>query len=346
MNDTETKPAAPAVGKGVLVLVGLLAAFGVGWYVGGLSKPADEDGKRDPNTGLALSAQVEAVNAGKRVSLVDDDVTYDDIVEAVGQLKEGSRVRLLDFPSPQLEDAGLEKLASIQGVQEVNFSDSKVTGKGLAHLAEYTEMERLWLNRTRVRGGLDQLKAPGLLELRLRDTDVDDEALAALTNFPKLRFLSLAGTRAGNATAERIGQLAELEELRLGRTAVDDDGLASLAGLTELRRLSLNGLKVTNAGLEHLSGLQGLEELLLEYTSVDDDGLATLAKLPNLEVVALAGTKVTGAGIESALADAKWIILYADATQVDGALLAKLTESHPDIEISVEEESDDDIGKQ
>ena len=122
----------------------------------------------------------------------------------------------------------------------------------------------------------------------------DDDDMAHLKGFPRLRYLNVFNSR------------------------VTEAGIVHLKSLPELENLSLGGTRITDAGLVHLQQLRKLEGLGLYSTGVTDEGLAHLHDLAGLKRLGLFSTKVTPQGIqrlEQALPDCRvWYYGPSDAS--------------------------------
>jgi beta-lactamase regulating signal transducer with metallopeptidase domain/5-hydroxyisourate hydrolase-like protein (transthyretin family) len=102
-----------------------------------------------------------------------------------------------------------------------------------------------------------------------------DEALRAVSAFPRLKRLFLRG---GQAT---------------------DDGLLRLTKLSDLKIFMVwDALKITDAGVEHLSGLTTLERLYLQGASLTDKGVAALKNMKAMRSLDLNGPGITDASVE------------------------------------------------
>jgi hypothetical protein len=114
-----------------------------------------------------------------------------------------------------------------------------------------------------------------LARLSLRDTDVPDEALAALAGLP-LVALDLSGA-----------------------DGLSPDGLSHLRELPRLRQLTLtdNDEVATDEGLAHLAGLQLTSLKLSECDAFSDDAAESLATLP-LQRLDIQETSFTAVGLK------------------------------------------------
>ena len=228
--------------------------------------------------------------------------------------------------------------ANSPGRLRLSLAHCRVTGNGLAHLAElsldgssavptltHLDLGDTWVTSDALRHlvGFDKLR-----DLRLRSTDIDDSALAYLESLPSLEVLDLGHTEiTGTERVKRVGEprpdlielrlehtqvsnqgLREIVErwpglriLHLEHTKVDDEGLGCLSCLPCLHTLHLDDVAgVTAAGLGRLNEPNGpkLKHLDLRRTSVGGAELA-LEAMTSLEVLSLRGTVVR----DSALAD-------------------------------------------
>ncbi len=152
-----------------------------------------------------------------------------------------------------LGDNDLQNLAGLKRMEYVSLGGTNVTAVGLAHLVN--SREHLW-------------------GLPLWGSQVGDDGLEVLAQFPNLTGLWLNGTK------------------------VSDKGLSNVKTLTKLQMLTLDDTKITDAGLTYLSAMQALDNLGLSYCKIGDAGLAHLYLLKGLKNLHIQHTNVTVGGIE------------------------------------------------
>lgn len=187
----------------------------------------------------------------------------------------------LDLSQTRITDVGLESLAPLQGVRELNLYFAEfVSELGVANLKSWSSLEKLNLRGTMVRG-------------RVFDT------LAQLEN---LRELDLSHTRITDDGFDALSRLARLERLSIGSNRLDGAVLESLKLIPNLRALDLRGVQRVDSGiwglalnrrnLERLSELTSLEELWLGGATITDVGSdrpgledAERAELPHLDLL-------------------------------------------------------------
>jgi len=103
-------------------------------------------------------------------------------------------------------DAGLEHLAGLKKLTELDLGETRMTDAGLKHLAGLTD----------------------LCSLRLEDTQVADAGLKDLAPLKKLTELDLRGTRVTDAGLEVLAGFTNLEKLLLYKSLATDKGIAKL----------------------------------------------------------------------------------------------------------------------
>src|SRR5712691_4240260 len=177
-----------------------------------------------------------------------------------------------------LEDAVLERLAVLPGIEEMRLHQTRLPGNALA---PFTKLKYLDLSHNRF---------------------FDDRGLRHVGRMSGLTKLYLTGTSITDEGVRNLAGLTNLTELALDGTGISDAGLAHLAGLTNLRRLNLLGSTVTDNGLAHLERMPGLEELTLYRTKVSNAGLARLARLTRLRALDVRYSRVTASGAKELLA--------------------------------------------
>lgn len=210
-------------------------------------------------------------------------------------------LRVLSAAGSRFGDTDLAALAGAGlPLEELDLSDSRVTSRGLVHLASLERLRRVKLTGLDVTGAAIEAmgRAPALEELDLSMARLTDEGLEALRGLSHLRALTLVMCEddrealyaaAGNLTTLRtlaiytqtltpdrvrfLSQLANVEELRLsaGRLDPEEDTevrlAEALAGMRHLRVLSLSGGMDTSRVLASLHGAPGLRQVTISALS-------------------------------------------------------------------------------
>lgn len=226
--------------------------------------------------------------------------------------------------SGNFTDKAMKTVARCRSLERVSLHSPRLTGKGLAELANLPRLRSLWL-----------------------PVPADDAALQAIGALSPLEQLDIMGANAGpvtrgQTTAEgwsKLGDLKLLRGLTLHRVTVDDRDLAFLEHLPRLRRLWLTDTLFSDAGVTYLRRLKELEWLQIHEltpgrfrgaslgelaslsqlrnldvacTAVNDQGLAAIGSLRNLESLNLGGAgRITDSGLKhlAALTKVRWLTL-------------------------------------
>lgn len=196
-------------------------------------------------------------------------------VKEVGQIPpEPFAISKVDLSRTDVTDAELDKLAGLDELEGLSFSQVKITGPGLAHLAKHVN----------------------LTDLSFYQGIVDDADLRRLAPLKRLRGLHLQKTNVTDEGLKVIAGFPELTDLNLESTGVTDAGLKHLTSLTKLDRLTLVNTAVTDAGFVEIAKLKSLQQLIVHTTALSDAGIAHIAELPQLKYAHVGITFVTSAG--------------------------------------------------
>lgn len=274
------------------------------------------------------------LKVGGRVAIAGDSK----LLRFPAELPDGDfRIAAIDLLGTLVDAPDLMHIAKLRYLESLTLpgpmwnaiaGDKHDASVELGNLREIRSLRSLQLGHTYNQeinisdAGLDRLSTlGGLIELRLKSTNVTGSTLAA---FPKLRRLDLTHTQTNDAGLRAISSLRELETLYLGETKITNDGLKHLSVLTKLADLELDSTSVGDSGISHLAGIQSLRRLSLLDTEVTDAGLSRLAMIDRLEDLNLYRTKVTNAGITHLARLAKLLnvdLRYTRATQSGAAAL-------------------------
>ena len=148
---------------------------------------------------------------------------------AMEQVAAFHQLEQLDAERSPVTDNGLRHVASLRAMHFLTLTDTRVTGAGLAHLRDMTELESL-----RSANGGDG---------RWSRTPAGDEPA------PVPDFVRDAGDR---RRAAHLEDLPVLLWLSVSATEVTDAGLGRLTNLQSLRYLHVRGSRVTGAGIDGL----------------------------------------------------------------------------------------------
>jgi len=164
--------------------------------------------------------------------------------------------------------------------QDTNAGDA-----GFRGLSESRTLEYIWGRRCyNLRGdGFRALSSiPTLRGLSVSCMNVDDNALAALPDFPSLtEFMPMDVPDAG---FRHVGRMSNLEELWcMYCRETTDESTAHLTGLPNLRSYYAGANQITDHSLEILSGIHSIEKIELHACAgITNSGIAKLAAMPKL----------------------------------------------------------------
>lgn len=145
--------------------------------------------------------------------------------------------------------------------------------------------------------GLDYFATVVMVGVDSQNGSVDD-SVAALTDLPDLRSLTLRGAGVTDSIMARVGSLTKLHVLQVQKSAITEAGWKPLEQLNHLWLLELSDLHVTDSALEHLEGYTRLKFLWLDGSKrLTDAGLQHLQNLVELKSLSVKGTAITAQGV-------------------------------------------------
>ncbi|HEX5442236.1 MAG TPA: hypothetical protein VFW87_00345 [Pirellulales bacterium] len=132
----------------------------------------------------------------------------------------GTRVsHEIDLTGPSVGDAQLHELVAVAGIRCVRLASSRISGGGLARLAQFRDLEGIDFAGTSIDdAGLSHLGAlPRLKYLDIAYTKVTDEGLKRLAHFPALAAVSLDPSQINASSVSLLKRNAKLKVLRITR---------------------------------------------------------------------------------------------------------------------------------
>lgn len=205
-------------------------------------------------SGSQLDATVpDALSGLSHLSVLrlDGTIGGDSVAAAVSSLP----LEVLSLRSTPLSDAGLQEIGKIKTLQELNVSNTQVTGAGFRALKGLTLVK---LNASLTQFGVDGLVnirgMRSLEELYLHAAAIVEQPKAKVfTTMPNLRILNLAANQiSGPGMHQLFKGLKTLEELHLHNTKVNDFGLSALITCRNLKLVNVGATSCTPDGARKL----------------------------------------------------------------------------------------------
>lgn len=231
-------------------------------------------------------------------------------------------------------------------VDSVYFDFAPESSELLATLKEFPNLRQVWMSAyprgsRRVEIGPQELaivaQFPGIEELLIDNTTVDDEGVRTLLSLRKLRKLSLANTEVTDEGFAELLTLPNLSELCLDRTAITDAGLERLSMhppcVNTLIVLHLQHTAITDAGILHLQNCHHLGWLDISATRISASTLPILGELRELDWLTLDGTAIGEADLSPLLRLPKLTALNVRNCDLSEELVCAFMELRPDVDV-------------
>jgi len=274
-------------------------------------------------------------------------------ISVFGLIDDYSRVRFLEkmvnlkkiriSVISKLVEPCLSRLNDLPKLVSIDFEGSELNDQDLGYIAARFP----FMKRVGYRFACDQDTNSPILE---GDSDLVDEAMAALAQRKNVRYLNLRGTQVGDEGVRRLEGNGQLQRLDLSGGKITNSGLSSLLKIPGLACLGLHDFEATEetlrilvgmemlesvqfyrhqimgfgktgqrmrfgkTGMEYLSLLGGRVTLIgiraLECMDADDSAMAALVPLVELEKLILRGCPITDEGM-------KWLSLLPWISDLD-----------------------------
>jgi hypothetical protein len=208
----------------------------------------------------------------------------------LGQFK---TIKTLSLSSGKtVTDDSLALLTGLTDLEDFSTEGIQLTDDGFKHFAAFQKLRRM-----------------KFFHLSLRSEKFTGTGLAALKALPKLESLTFAGSTAGDAALEAIGQLTQLKELRTWHTGQTQVGNAHLAKLTNLTALRIGQRLATFAKnsppsfdestMDTLAQIRSLESLELTEARLSAKIIPQLKALPKLKKLKLETVDISSSDVEA-----------------------------------------------
>jgi hypothetical protein len=213
-------------------------------------------------------------------------------------------------------EADFKMLGSFTTIKDLTISGKTITDSTLALLTGLTELERFSSDGMQLTdagfrhfAAFQKLKSISFFHPAFRSKEFTGSGLVHLKALPRLERLTFAGSTAGDAAMEAIGQITQLKEFRTWHTAQTQAGnahLLKLVGLTGLRigqRLPEWGkdslVSFDESTLETISQLKALESLELTEARLNAKIIPQLQALPKLAKLKIETVDISAADVEA-----------------------------------------------
>ncbi len=213
-------------------------------------------------------------------------------------------------------EADFRTLGSFTSIKDLTISGKTITDETIALLAGLTELERLSSDGIQLTdagykhfAAFQKLKSLSSFHPAFRSEQFTGSGLAHLKTLPKLEKLTFAGSTAGDAALEAVGQLTQLKEFRTWHTAQTQAGNAHLVKLTNLTGLRIgqrlpswgkdSPISFDESTMETLAQIKTLESLELTEARLSAKIIPHLQALPKLTRLKIETVDISAADVEA-----------------------------------------------
>lgn len=232
-------------------------------------------------------------------------------------------------------EAEFRALGACATIKKLAISGKTITDETLPLLAGLTELEELSTDGVQLTDegyrhftAFPKLRSLALFHPAFRSERFTGSGLAHLKALPRLERLTFAGSTAGDAAMEAVGQLAQLREFRTWHTAQTQAGNAHLTKLPNLTALRM-GQRLPSRGKN-------------EPASFDESTMAVLSQLKTLESLELTEARLSAKIIPHLQALPKLAKLKIQTVDISPADVEAIKAALPNAKVDWEPMSDAD----
>ena len=247
-------------------------------------------------------------------------------------------LRRLDLANCAVQGDGLQHIAALTNLRDLNLTLSPVKDDALKHVGGLSELRFLGLASTQCTGtGFTHLKGLKKLEsVNFHFTPLNDAGLRAIAEVPISGRLWFAHTKFTDEGAASLKSQTQLKRCGMGSTDKGSSGeaVAALAKLP-LEDLALLDNQATPVGVAHAAKIATLRKLDISHApTVGNDSLKLLAQMPLLEELKVGSAQLTDEGLQS-LAAAKSLkkLSLSGMKQITPAGVEQLRKARPELTI-------------
>jgi hypothetical protein len=231
-------------------------------------------------------------------------------------MESGGVVTQVNVKCDAFTDADFRMLGSFTTIKDLTISGKTITDDTLALLTGLTELERLSTDGIQLTdagykqfAAFRKLKSLSFFHPAFRSEQFTGSGLVHLKVLPNLEKLTFAGSTAGDAALEAIGQLTQLKEFRTWHTAQTQAGNAHLVKLTNLTGLRIgqrlpewgkdSPISFDESSMETLAQIKTLESLELTEARLSAKMIPHLKALPRLTRLKIETVDISAADVEA-----------------------------------------------
>jgi hypothetical protein len=231
-------------------------------------------------------------------------------------MESGGVVTQVNVKCDAFTESDFRMLGSFTTIKDLTISGKTITDSTLALLTGLTELERLSSDGIQLTdagykhfAAFQKLKSLSFFHPAFRSEQFTGIGLVHLKALPKLEKLTFAGSTAGDAALEAIGQLTQLKEFRTWHTAQTQAGNAHLLKLTNLTGLRIgqrlpswgkdSPISFDESTMETLAQIKTLESLELTEARLSARIIPHLKALPKLTRLKIETVDISAADVEA-----------------------------------------------
>jgi hypothetical protein len=187
--------------------------------------------------------------------------------------------------------------SGFSALTDLRAADASLDDGLLAGFLRLPTLRALYISGNPVGDSLSTIRGEYIHTIELRDTEIDDAALQAIAQLPRLHCIDVPGSRVtSGGVAQLAATAANLQSLALDGSQVDAPSAAALAAAPRLQELYLYGGDADLGTLQALRSVP-IRDLQLVDTSISDDAVSVLVAMPRLRTLGFTDGTLSSAAV-------------------------------------------------
>lgn len=197
-------------------------------------------------------------------------------------LENNQTITYLEIENNHIGDTGAVSLAKMSNpnLDFIDIDNNNVGDEGVIAITRNPHIEQLYVNNNHVGIlGAKALSASSIFFLSIDKNTLDNNALAALSNSQKLRFLSIRDNNISpEGAAILVKNMPALANLDISLNPIGDEGIRSIAKKYKIEMLAAVNCAIGPEGAKAIAHLPLLAQVGLAYNHIQDEGAEALSK--------------------------------------------------------------------
>lgn len=263
-----------------------------------------------------------------KLSLVEKNLTDEDMVALVKAIKSNAHIQALDLSVNNITAIGVEYLATLYSLVTLDISANDIGPEGVKFLAK-SNLQKINISANPIGSGAGEFSSSThLVELIASECNITDVGARQLFQSAYIKILDLSTNSINGTSLEIIPSNVVLTELNLSQNGLRSECLQFFTTNKALIYLNLTNVFIDTNDITKLIENSVLEELILVQCLINDDGARELSKSHTLKRLELFNNRITDIGAKHLLENMSLLYLGLNTNPITSGFVEQLRKSY------------------